>query len=139
MPLKTDTIEEPNLNLTPMIDVVFLLIIFFMVGTQFTQPERQYDVKLPTVANAPPLTSLPDEITINVRQNGEIVVRNQVLTPEELEAELTRAKQNFAEQAVVIRGDAGGKYQHVMTVLAICNKVDIASVSLANQIQEPRE
>ena len=63
MPLKTDTIEEPNLNLTPMIDIVFLLIIFFMVGTRFTEMERQYDIRLPTVSEALPLTNLPDEIT----------------------------------------------------------------------------
>ncbi len=60
MPLKTGTVEEPKLDLTPMIDIVFLLIIFFMVGTQFTEMERQYDIKLPTVTDAKPLTNLPD-------------------------------------------------------------------------------
>ena len=49
MPLKTETVEEPTLNLTPMIDIVFLLIIFFMVGTQFAQMENQYDIQLPTI------------------------------------------------------------------------------------------
>ena len=42
MPLKTEEIEEPVLNLTPMIDIVLLLIIFFMVGTKFSDAERQY-------------------------------------------------------------------------------------------------
>ena len=54
--------DKIELQMTPMIDIVFLLIIFFMVGTQFTEQERQFDVQVPSVSDAPPLTSRPDEI-----------------------------------------------------------------------------
>jgi biopolymer transport protein ExbD len=138
MPLKTDRIEEPNLNLTPMIDIVFLLIIFFMVGTQFTQAERQYDVQVPTVTDAQPLTGLPDEITVNVRHDGEVVVRGRPRTLAELEADLKAAKANYADQAVVIRGEAGGPYQNVMDVLAVCHRAEIRAISLANRIRDER-
>ncbi|MCA9079282.1 MAG: biopolymer transporter ExbD, partial [Planctomycetaceae bacterium] len=70
MPLKTQAMEEPALNLTPMIDIVLLLVIFFLVGTQFTQAERQYEIDLPTVSDAQPLTALPDEIVVNVGRDG---------------------------------------------------------------------
>ncbi|MFN9041619.1 MAG: ExbD/TolR family protein, partial [Planctomyces sp.] len=52
MPLKTENLEDPILNLTPMIDVVFLLIIFFMVGARFTEEanDQKFDVQLPTAA-----------------------------------------------------------------------------------------
>ena len=57
---KIGTAEEKiELQMTPMIDIVFLLIIFFMVGTQFTEQERQFDVQVPSVSDAPPLTSRP--------------------------------------------------------------------------------
>ena len=139
MPLKTETVDEPTLNLTPMIDIVFLLIIFFMVGTQFTQAERQYDVRLPTVSLPQPLTSLPDAIVVNVRKNGEIVVNSRVRSQSQLEDDLKQAKQNYADQAVVIRGEGEGPYQHIMDVLVICQRAQINTVSLANRLKAEGE
>jgi biopolymer transport protein ExbD len=134
MPLKIESVEEPSLNLTPMIDVVFLLIIFFMVGSHFTELERQYDIQVPTVSDAPALSSAPDAITINVRRSGEVIVDDQVRTLAELEADLKSARTNFPGQAVVIRGDGEGIYQHVMDVLAVCERVRIRNIALANRL-----
>ena len=136
MPLKTGTVEEPKLDLTPMIDIVFLLIIFFMVGTQFTEMERQYDIQLPTVTDAKPLTNLPDDIIVNVSQNGEVTLQGEKKTLAELEKALKAAVKNFPGQSVVIRGDSTGPYQNVMNVLDICNRVNIRSVSLANRLSD---
>ncbi|MEI7701619.1 MAG: biopolymer transporter ExbD, partial [Planctomycetia bacterium] len=74
MPLKTETPEEPSLNLTPMIDVVFLLIIFFLVGARFTKTadEQQFDVDLPTAAPVQTLSREPDPLIITVRRDGQI-------------------------------------------------------------------
>jgi len=134
MPLKTDTVEEPSLNLTPMIDVVFLLIIFFMVGTQITQMERQYEVDLPTVSDARPLTAMPDEIAINVKTDGVITVNGKARTLEELQSDLVAAKENFAEQGVVIRGEKDLPYQDVMNVLSVVVQSGIKSYSLAYRL-----
>jgi biopolymer transport protein ExbD len=136
MPLKTGTVEEPKLDLTPMIDIVFLLIIFFMVGTQFTEMERQYDIKLPTVTDAKPLTNLPDDIIVNVQQDGEISVNGEKKSLPELEKTLEVARQNFPGQSVVIRGDSTGPYQNVMNILEICHRAKIRSVSLANRLRD---
>ena len=136
MPLKTDIIEDSTLNLTPMVDIVFLLIIFFMVGTQFAEQERQFDIELPTVAEVQPLTNMPDEMIINVSKEGTIVVSGEQLTMEQLETRLIAARKNYRNQAVTIRGDANGKYQLVMDVLAVCNRSQIRSISLANRIEQ---
>lgn len=136
MPLKTGTVEEPKLDLTPMIDIVFLLIIFFMVGTQFTEMERQYDIKLPTVSNAKPLTNLPDDIIVNVQKDGKISINGEQKSLSELELILATAKKNFPGQSVVIRGDSSGPYQNVMNILEICHRVKIRSVSLANRLRD---
>jgi biopolymer transport protein ExbD len=138
MPLKTDTIEEPNLNLTPMIDIVFLLIIFFMVGTRFTEAEREFDIELPTVTDAQPLTTMPDEIVVSVTNDGRYLLRDEERTLEELKSALTAARENFADQAVLIRGDGQGPYQYVMDVLAVCHSAKITNVSLANRLQQDR-
>jgi biopolymer transport protein ExbD len=136
MPLKTDTVEEPAINLTPMIDVVFLLIIFFMVGAQFTEMERQLDVQLPTATGVEPLTSRPDPITVNVTETGEISIKDQAYQLVELEEFLRRAKENYPDQAVLVRGAADGRYQNVIDVLAVCRRVDIGTVNLAYRPQE---
>lgn len=133
MPLKADSLEEPVLNLTPMIDVVFNLIIFFMVGTRFSDMERQFDIHLPQVSDAQPLTSPPEEIIINVFADGRIVVREDTLTLPQLQGFLEQARTRYAQQAVLIRGDGQGVYQHVMDVLSACQRAKIANFSLAAQ------
>ncbi len=136
MPLKTQEVEEPALNLTPMIDIVLLLVIFFMVGTQFTEHENQFEIILPTVSDAQPLTALPDEIVVSVTTDGSIYLGGEAKTGTELEKELRAAKERYAEQTVVIRGDGTGQYQHVMTVVNICNRAKIRSIQLATRIEE---
>lgn len=136
MPLKHEQMEEPSINLTPMVDVVMLLIIFFLVGAQFNKPERQYEINLPTVSEAPPLTQLPDEIVVNVDRGGNFSVSGEVLDAEKLEARLREAQQRYADQVVIIRGDAEGAYQNVMTVLNLCRKTRITHVQLANRLGE---
>lgn len=135
MPLKTDTIEEPILNLTPMIDIVFLLIIFFMVGTQFTELERELDVQVPTVAEARPLTAPPDKIVINISRDGTVLIGGEARDLDTLKDELTTARQRYSEQAVLIRGDAGVEYQHVADVLSTCYSARIASVAMATRLE----
>jgi biopolymer transport protein ExbD len=139
MPLKTEPIEEPQLNLTPMVDVVFLLNIFFLIGTRFSETEQQYDIQLPTVSIAQPLTALPDDIVINVRRNGEIQIKDEIKTIEQLEKDLTAARENYPDQGVVIRGDREGPYQHVMDVLNACKRAQITNVSLANRVANEDE
>lgn len=136
MPLKTQEMEEPALNLTPMIDIVFLLVIFFMVGTQFTEDESQFEIVLPTVSDAQPLTALPDEIVINVTSDGSIFLGSEPKTAVELETELRAAAKRYADQAVVIRGDHSGPYQHPMTVINICKRAKIKVIQLANRIED---
>ena len=136
MPLKTQSVEEPSLNLTPMIDIVLLLVIFFMVGTQFTEAEKQFDVDLPSVSAAQPLTGLPDELIVNVLKDGTMFLGTQAVTIVELEEELQAAKQRYADQAVLVRGDAEVPYQSIMDVLGLCHNLQITNVQLANKLKE---
>ena len=137
MPLRvTDPTDEPSLNLTPMIDIVFLLIIFFMVGTQFTNKDQGLDVQLPTVTDMQPLTSLPDEIVVNVSGDGKVIVQEEQLTLTQLEANLREAQSNYADQKVIVRGSGPDPYQHVMDVLATCRRAQISHISLANRLEE---
>ncbi|QDT65740.1 ExbD/TolR family protein [Calycomorphotria hydatis] len=138
MPLKTQGIEEPTLNLTPMIDIVFLLIIFFMVGARFTQDERRVEIRLPSTAEKLSLTPLPDPITIGVKPDGDLLLNGQPITGGDLSQQLMNAKENYPGQAVVLKGDEAVPYQSVVDVLVICRQAGIDNISLALSIQ-PRE
>ena len=118
------------MNLTPMIDVVMLLNIFFMVGSRLVEPEKQYDINLPVVSDARPITALPDEIILNVRSDGVVLVKGQQKALPELEADMRTAAKRYADQVVRIRGDGTGPYQHVMTTLSTCQRAGITKIKL---------
>ena len=132
MPLKgVETTEESAINLTPMIDIVFLLVIFFMVGARFTEQERQYDIQLPSSAEVRPLPGTSDPLLINVRRDGTILLGSQPVALAELETQLREAKENFEDQAVVVRGEGEGLYQPVIDVLGVCHRSQVTRISLA--------
>jgi biopolymer transport protein ExbD len=135
MPFKFEPVDEPTINVTSMVDVVLLLLIFFMVGTQFTKQESQYEINLPQVTDAQPLTALPDQLVINVAADGSLYMGKTLKTAAEVETELRSARQRYADQVVVIRGDGQGPYQHVMNVLDICKQAHITNIQLANRIE----
>ncbi len=133
MPLRTDSLEEPELNLTPMIDIVFLLIIFFMVGTRFSEIEQQYDIELPSAGAVAPMSSRPDAMVLNVARTGEVTVNGELIPMAEVQTRLEKAKEAYAEQAVLIRGDGEGTYQSIVDVMDLCHKAQIHRFSLAFQ------
>lgn len=136
MPLKLSEPEVPNLNLTPMLDVVFNLMIFFMVSTQFVDLERSLDVKLPTASDAGPITAAPARRVVNVLPGGQVVLDRQSLTIEQLRARLTALRQEYPALGVLIRGDGQVSLQEVTNVLAACRAAGIAELGISVRVAE---
>jgi biopolymer transport protein ExbD len=137
MPLKTTADEQPSLNLTPMIDIVFLLIIFFMVGTRFSElseMEKQLPIQVPEVTSAQALTAPPRQKIIHVTKDGQIHFEDRVVSLEGLMSRLVEAKQNYRKQGVVIRGDAASAHQSVVSVINACREADILDVAVSVRI-----
>jgi len=115
-----------KLNLTPMIDVVFQLLIFFLVAAKYEAAENQMGLVLPKADEAMARISKPKEITINVDREGKIFVGGRNLNDPALLELLKQAQaDNPGRQAVVIRGDANAPLQHVVSVMNVCAKADI--------------
>jgi biopolymer transport protein ExbD len=137
MPLKTHVDEQPTLNLTPMIDVVFLLIIFFMVGTQYSELERSLGLDVPEVTDTGALTAAPEKRVVNVYRDGRLTLDREDVTLDVLTQRLAAARVQYADIGVVVRGDGAGPFQRVAEVLNACKQAGIAelaiSVKLANQ------
>ena len=130
MPLKTQQDEQPTLNLTPMIDVVFLLIIFFMVATSFADMERDIELELPEVAAASALTSAPKQRVVEVKADGTTLLDGEAVSLDELTRLLTSARKDYPELSVVIRGDATCAFQHVAAGLAACQEARISDLGI---------
>ncbi|MCU0879086.1 MAG: biopolymer transporter ExbD [Pirellulaceae bacterium] len=131
MPLKTHQDDMPAVNLTPMIDIVFQLIIFFMVGARFTELEKKVDLSVPEVGSTAQLPPAPEKRVINVYRDGRLELNKQPVTIEQLTTELADAQQNFAELGVVIRADADGPFQHVAAVLAACRQAGVTDTGIS--------
>src|SRR5262245_52115322 len=118
MPLKTHVDEQPTLNLTSLIDVLFLLIIFFMVSTRFASMERKINVQIPAVSDHGALSSAPEKRTVNVYRTGQITLDGDTVNLEQLTTKLTAARTQYKELGVMVRGDAQGAFQNVASVLS---------------------
>lgn len=136
MPLKTQQDDQPQLNLTPMIDVVFLLIIFFMVATSFAEMERDIELELPEVAAAKALTAAPKQRVVSVQSEGQIRLDGEDVTLGQLTQKLAAARSEYPELSVVIRGDASCAFQHVAASLAACKEANISDLGITVRVAE---
>lgn len=118
-------------QLAPMIDVVFLLLCFFVTTQIFSQWETEIDVTLPTAESGEIPGRLPGEIILNIRADGSLVVNRQTLSATELTDLLQQIVGLFPGQPVVIRADRDTAYEHVIRVLDICRRIDVWNVSFA--------
>ena len=115
-----------TLSLTPLIDVVFLLLIFFLVATRFAQEDRELDVVLPAASEAKPMTVQPRELFVNIDHAGNYFVDGKTLTSDEVEAVLRQAAtDNPVNQSVIIRADKRVQLDYAVFVMNLCNKVGI--------------
>jgi biopolymer transport protein ExbD len=136
MPLKTQHDDQPTLNLTPMIDVVFLLIIFFMVATSFTEMERDIELELPEVAAASALTAAPKQRVVTVEAEGTIRLDGEPLSLAELTRRLSASRVEYPALSVVIRGDAACAFQHVAASLAACKEAKISDLGITVRVAQ---
>lgn len=120
------------LNLTPLIDVVFLLLIFFLVATRFAQEDRELPVQLPSAANALPMTLEPNELVVNIDADGNYYVRGDQLGLEEVEKIIQRAvADNPVRQVVVIRSDKTTEVQSVVHIMNLCTKLKVPTYKIS--------
>jgi biopolymer transport protein ExbD len=136
MPLKTTTDEMPALNLTSMIDVTFVLIIFFMVGTQFINPERDINLEVPQVGSAGALSEAPARKVINVFEDGRIELAQEPMTLDQLAARLSASRAQYADLGVLVRGDARTDFQRVAEVLNACRQAGIAELGISVKVAQ---
>lgn len=120
------TTASGSLSVTPLIDVVFLLLIFFLVSSRFAEEERELDLNLPSVSEALPASIQPEELVINIDKDGRFFIDGGFRQLEQVEQILRRAQTNNPlTQSVVIRADKQADWDFVATAMNLCKKVGI--------------
>ena len=123
-----------TLSLTPLIDVVFLLLIFFLVTSEFEEEERRLDIVLPSATSATPMISKPREIVVDIDSSGSMYLSGQPTSLMELQRLLRIAvASNPTNQTVVIRADRSTSFQPVVSVMDLCNKSGVSDYSETTQ------
>ena len=112
--------HDVSIELTPIIDMVFLLLVFFLVATTFHQTEREMQVALPHAAFAGPISTSLREIIVNVDVDGNIIVSGRTISPRDLQVLIEEAVAGNPRQKVTVRGDRRTAYANVVRVLDIC-------------------
>lgn len=128
--------ELPSFQLAPMVDMIFILLSFFIATQIFARWETEIDVQLPTSDTGELPARLPGEIIVNVLPNGSLVVNRQTLDDENIGELFARIVDLFPGQPVLIRADKTTEYEHVVHVLDLCRKSDIWNISFATTASE---
>lgn len=114
------TNSDIAIDLTPVIDMVFNLLIFFLVATSFHQTEREMKIALPQASAAGPISAMLKEIVVNVDAEGRTIVSGRAIAAEDLRTMVKEAVAVNPEQKVTVRGDRTTAYANVVAVLDIC-------------------
>ena len=115
-----------TLTLTPLIDVLFMLLIFFMVASEFAKEEKEIKVSLPEAAEAQPMIAKPSELTVNITAEGEFFAEGQVVDAEALDQIIQQAwNRNPGRTEVKIRADKTSETQYPVLVMGICNRYGV--------------
>lgn len=140
MKLSAKAKPEPEVNLTSLIDVVLLLLIFFMVSTSFIK-ESQISIRLPQAENSAPVEEVPERLDIMITEQGTYLVNGRELInnrPETIRNALQRLSGGNTDLPLTISADANARHQHVVTAMDVAGRLGFVQISIAT-INDPTD
>jgi len=131
------SLQPAGFNITPLIDILLVLIIFFILTWNFSRDERDMAVRVPTATQAEESKPRPGEIILNVRTDGTVVLNQRTMDEASLKEVLKQVAKDFPNQPIIIRADRQVAYQHVIKVLDVCRAASIYNVAFATARERP--
>ena len=134
MKLSPPKADGPDINLTPMIDVVFLLLLFFMVSTSFIR-ESSLKIDLPEASGQATVVQ-ESSIDIIINTNGHYIINNVILenpSLKQLSTHLQQAVGDNKEPHIIISADANAKYHFIVTAMDIAQQLGYSRLTLATR------
>jgi biopolymer transport protein ExbD len=124
---------EPEVNMTSLIDVVLLLLIFFMVSTNFVK-HSQINISLPQADGSATVEPLPEQIDIMITQTGTYLVNGRELInnrPETIRNALQKTAAGRSDLPLTISADANATHQNVVTAMDVAGRLGFTQISIA--------
>jgi len=122
--------EEAVIGLTPLIDVIFLLLIFFMVTTTIIKPSKRLDIQLPEAKAASAKTkSIP--VRIELKRSGELYLNGKRINLKTLETRLRELGKEGGKKTAIVRADRRLDYGRVVRILGICRASGYSDIGIA--------
>lgn len=123
--------SQVGFQLAPMIDIMFLLLCFFIAAQIYAQWETEIDITLPTASTGEMPERLPSEIIINIRSDGTHVVNQRELDSAGVAELLDRIVELYPGQPIVLRADLQTPYEFIIRTLDLCRQADLWNISFA--------
>ena len=130
--------KPPTLALTSMLDVIFLLLCFFVTASVFSQWESEISIQLPSAKTAEEPDRLPGEIIANIAKDGTVRVNGAELTLDDLGNRLRKIAKFYPGQAVIVRADKETSYDSLVKVIDVCRGAGVWNFSLATANEETK-
>ena len=135
MRIRDEGLEDDfTFNLTSLIDVIFTLLLFYMMATTFQAPERSLEIELPGARSGSELA--PKELVVNVLADGRYVVAGQEVTQQELLARLKSVAASAPDTPVTIRGHRAARHEAIVGVMDTCGLAGITNISVGTTRDE---
>ena len=126
----TGSTEEEPINMTSMLDIVFNLLIFFLVATTMAQEEREINIKLPSTAKFTTLSAQPKQVIINIKEDGTRIVNTKKYDDASLRAMLAEHAKNRPDGNVLIRADERSLHLHFAGVARVCKEAGVTDLRI---------
>jgi len=128
---KGHVVVAPTFQLAPMIDILLVVLCFFILTWSSALHENELDVRVPAAKSAKEAQPYLGQVVINIRRDGTYVMNKNSLNADELGARLKKLSGLYPDQAVIVRGDESVEYRFIAGVLDICRSADIWNVAFA--------
>ncbi len=122
------------INISSLLDVMFILIIFFMATTTFRQEERDIAVTLPETASGQTLSAAPKVVVINVRKDGTYLFGDVPASIRTIQEKVAESLQKDPEQKVLVRGDVEALHGNVSRAVEACTRAGVREANIGYQV-----
>ena len=124
--------DSMGFQMAPMVDVMFLLLIFFMVAAFLAEAEKNLKIQVPTAQSAAEHKRYPGEIIVNIDKKGIISVNNSERSADQLSEILKEIAAVYQNQPVILRVDKEAPHKHFVKVFDLCKTYGISNVKIAS-------
>ena len=128
---KRETPHVIGFQIAPMVDILLVLLCFFIVTWSFARKEMELDVKVPAADSGKESNAVINQTVLNVRTDGTVVWNRKVTTLAELGDKLKQLAHLYPDYAIILRGDEHADYKHIVNVLDVCRQANIWNVAFA--------